>query len=56
MGLAFMSWVISQANEQENFSNCFGGGGGISRNWATTHFLAFDGWSQNHHGAGGCAI
>ena len=39
--LAFMGWVISQANEWEYYSNYFGEGVEISRNWATTHFLIF---------------
>jgi len=26
---------------------------GISRNWVTDHVLAFDGWPQNCHVAGG---
>ena len=49
-----MGWVISQANKREDCSNYFGGGAEISRNWATAHFLIFDGWPQNCHGAGGC--
>ena len=34
-----MGWVILEAN----YSNYFGGGEGISRNWATAHFGAFYG-------------
>ena len=41
--LVFMNWVISQANEWEDYSNYFEGGAEISRNWATTHCLAFYG-------------
>ena len=37
----FYGRVISQGNEWEDFSNCFGEGLEISRNWATTHFLVF---------------
>ena len=36
-----MGWVISLANEWKDYSNYFGEGVGISRNWATAHFLAF---------------
>ena len=36
-------WVISQANEWEDYSNYFGEGMGISRNWATAHFSVFYG-------------
>ena len=35
--------VISQANEWEDYSNYFGEGMGISRNWATAHFSVFYG-------------
>ena len=49
-----MGWVIPQADEWEDYFNYFGEGTGISRNWATAHFLIFDGWPQNYHGAGGC--
>ena len=41
--LAFMGWVISQANEWEGYSNYLGQGAEISMNWATAHFLVFDG-------------
>ena len=54
--LVFMGWVISQANEREDYSTYFGGGAEISRNWATAHFLIYDGWPQNCHAAGGCVI
>ena len=50
--LVFMCWVISQANEWEDYYNYLGEGTGISKNWATTHILAFYGprpW--NCHGA-----
>ena len=53
--LVFMGWVISSA-EWEDYSNYLGEGVEISRNWATAHFLAFHGWPQNCHGAGGCVI
>ena len=52
--LVFMGWVISQANEGEDYSNYFGEGTEISRNWATAHFLISDGRPQNCHGTGGC--
>ena len=39
----FMGWVISQANEWEDYSNYFGEGMRISRNWATAHFSLFYG-------------
>ena len=51
-----MSWVISQANEWEDYSNYFGNGVGISRNWASTHFLDFYGQPQNCHGTCGSVI
>ena len=34
-------WVISQANEWEEYSNYMGEGVRISRSWATAHFLTF---------------
>ena len=34
-------WVISQANEWEDYSNYFGEGVEISRIWATDHSLVF---------------
>ena len=37
--LVFMHWVISQANEWENYSNHFREGVRISRNWPTSQFL-----------------
>ena len=45
-----MGWVTSKANEQEDYINYFGNGMGISRNWATTYFLTFDGQPQNCRG------
>ena len=42
-----MRWVISYANEWEDYSNYFGEGGEISRNWATAQFVVFDDWPQN---------
>ena len=39
--LIFMGWVISWANEWEEYSNYLGEGVEISRNWATAHFLVF---------------
>ena len=54
--LVFLSWVTSQANEQEDCSNYSGGRAGIFRNWATVHFLAFYDQPQNGQGAGGCVI
>ena len=39
--LVFMGWVILLANEWEDYSKYFGEGVEISRNWATSHFLAF---------------
>ena len=38
--LVFMGWAISQANEWEDYSNYFGEGVEISRNWATAHFFS----------------
>ena len=51
-----MDWVISEANEWEDYSSYFGEGAGISRNWTTAYFLSFYGQPQNCHGAGGCVI
>ena len=39
--LIFTGWVISQANEWEDYSNCFGKWVDIPRSWATVHFLIF---------------
>ena len=45
--LVFIGWVISQTNKQEDYSNHFRGGVGISMNWATTYFLIFGRpWSE----------
>ena len=52
--LVFMDWVILYANKWEDYSNYLGEGVEISRNWATAHFLIFDGWPWNCRGAGGC--
>ena len=37
--LVFMGWAISWTNEWEDYSNYFGEGAEISRNWATIHFF-----------------
>ena len=37
--LVFMGWAISWTNEWEDYSNYFGEGAEISRNWATAHFF-----------------
>ena len=39
--LVFMDWVISCANEWEDYSSNFGEGVEISRNWATDLWLVF---------------
>ena len=39
--VVFMGWVISWANEREDYSNYFGEGLEISRSWAT--FWSLDG-------------
>ena len=39
--LVFIRWVISYANEWEDYSNYFWEGAEISRIWATTHSLVF---------------
>ena len=36
-----MGWVILWANKREDYSNSLGEGVVISRNWGTTHSLAF---------------
>ena len=40
---AFMGLVTSQANEWEDYFNYLGEGTEISRNWAVTQVLIFDG-------------
>ena len=49
--LVFMGQVISYVNRWEDYFNYLGGGGEISRNWATAHFLAFYGqpWNLSWH-------
>ena len=54
--LVFMDWVISEANEWGDYSNHWGEGAVVSRNWATTHFLAFYSQPQNSHEPGGSVI
>ena len=54
--LVFMDWVISQANEWEDYSKYFGEEAGISGNWATAHFLAFYGQFWNCHDTCGCHL
>ena len=54
MGLGSMDWVISLANEWEDYSNYLADGTEVSLNWIMAHFLLFDGQLQNCHGAGGC--
>ena len=49
MWLVFMGWVISYANEWEDFSNYFGDRVEISRNWVTTHSLGKE--SENSVGS-----
>ena len=39
--LVYIGWVISYANEWEDYSNCSGEGLEISRIWATVHSLVF---------------
>ena len=39
--LVFIDWVISYANEWEDYSNYFGERVEISRNWAIAHFFFF---------------
>ena len=34
-----MGWAISEANEWKDYSNYFGEGADISRNWAIPHFF-----------------
>ena len=46
--LVFTAW--------EDYSYYFGEVVGISGNWATTHFLAFYGQTEDCHGTGGCII
>ena len=39
--LVFAGWVISQANEWEDYPNHYGEEAPMSRTWATAHLLAF---------------
>lgn len=52
--LVFTGWVISQANEWEDYPNYYGEEAAMSRNWATAHLWPFSGWSWNCHGTGRC--
>ena len=52
--LVFMGWVISQATEWEGYSNYFGEGVEISRNWATALFWPFYSWPRSCHGTDRC--
>ena len=40
----------------ENYSNYFGEGLEISKNWTMIHFLTFYDWPQNGHGIHGSVI
>lgn len=37
--LVFTGWVISQANEWEDYPNYYAEEAAMSRNWATAHFF-----------------
>ena len=52
--LVFISWVISYANEWEDYSNYLGDGAETSWIWATAHSLVLVTW--NCHGTSGCVI
>lgn len=54
--LILMGWVISWTNVGEDYSNYVGGGVEISKHWAPTHILLFDGQSWSCHGAYGSVI
>ena len=54
--LVIMDWVISKANEREDYSDYLEKSAEMSRNWAITHFLIFDGWPENCYGTGGRVI
>jgi len=41
MWLVFTGWVLSYANEWEDYCNYFGEGVEISRIWAIAHSLVF---------------
>ena len=49
-------WIISVANEWEDYSNYLGGGVEIFRNWMTTHILIFESWPWNCNDASECVI
>ena len=51
-----MDWVSAYTSEWEDYSNYFGGGSDISKNWGIAHFVAFYGRPQNCHDACGCVI
>ena len=50
--LVFMGWVISLANEWEDYSNYFGEKVRIYRNWVAVHFFILFGQPQDCHSAG----
>ena len=52
--LVFIGWVISYANEWEDYSNYLGDGAETSWIWATAHSLVLVTW--NCHGTSGCVI
>ena len=54
--LILMGWVISWTNAGEDYSNYLMEGVEISKHWATTHILLFDGQSWSGHRACGSAI
>ena len=63
MSLALKCGVVSfyelgyfTGNEWEDYFSYLGYGAELSRNWATAHFLVFDGQPWNCHGASGCVI
>ena len=56
MWRGLLLWAVSLADEWEDYSKYFEEGAEISRNWATTQFLVFDGQPWNCHGASGCVI
>ena len=50
--LVFMGWVISLANEWEDYSNYFGEKVRIYRKWVAVHFFILFGQPQDCHSAG----
>lgn len=47
--LTFTGWQFHRLMSRRIIPNCFGEGEEIFRNWATAHFLVFEGQLWNYH-------